>query len=106
MKKLILMFSLLATAFIPSAMAQQFDENGAVKLTGLLRGTVHYVHHEKQQLVIDDRKFIMPLNFKVTDSRGKSSNRFGLKAGQGVEYFVRYDKKTNIFYIDTLQLLN
>ncbi len=106
MKKLILMFGLLTAAFVPSVMAQQYDESGAVKLVGLLRGTVNYVHHEKQQLVIDDRQFVMPLNFKVTTAQGKSSNRYGIKVGQGVEYFVRYDKKTNLFYIDTLQLLN
>ncbi|WP_299976794.1 hypothetical protein [uncultured Pseudoteredinibacter sp.] len=105
MKKMIVL-GLLFGLFTGPVTAQQYDENGAVKLLGLLRGTIHYVHHEKQQLVIDDRNFVMPLNFKVLAASGAKANRFALRTGQAVEYFVRYDDKTQIFYVDSVQLLN
>lgn len=106
MRLISLLCVLLLAGFSSQLLARQFDETSAPKLTGLLRGKVDYVHHDKQQLVIDDRRFVMPLNFKVSDTDGKSSNRFAIKVGQSVEYFVRYDEKTNVFYVDQLQLLN
>lgn len=105
MNKLIVL-GLLFVLFTGPVTAQQYDENGAVKLLGLLRGTIHYIHHDKQELIIDDRRFVMPLNFKVLVANGATANRFALRTGQAVEYFVRYDEKTQIFYVDSVQLLN
>ena len=105
MNKLIVL-GLLFALFTGPVAAQQYDENGAVKLLGLLRGTIHYIHHDKQEVVIDDRRFVMPLNFKVLAANGAKANRFALRTGQAVEYFVRYDKKTQILYVDSVQLLN
>ncbi|GAA6150695.1 hypothetical protein [Pseudoteredinibacter isoporae] len=105
MKAIAILCTLTVLGFVTPAFAQ--DEGPQpVQLVGLLRGTVDYVHHDDQQLVIDDRRFSMPLNFKVSDAKGKTVNRFALKIGQSVEYFVRYDEKSNIFYIERLKLLN
>ncbi|MBB6520912.1 hypothetical protein [Pseudoteredinibacter isoporae] len=97
---------LVLTVFSVPALSQGNEGSQPVQLVGLLRGTIDYVHHDKQQLVISDRRFTMPLNFKVTDTKGKSITRFGVKVGQSVEYFVRYEEKSNIFYVDRLKLLN
>lgn len=105
MRTVILLGALTMLAFITPALAQD-DGPEAVQLVGELRGTVDYVHHEELQLVIDDKRFTMPLNFKVSDAKGKTTSRFAVKVGQSVEYHVRYDEKSNIFYVDWLKLLN
>ncbi|MBB6523826.1 hypothetical protein [Pseudoteredinibacter isoporae] len=106
MRILTLFCSLMLIVSMVSVLAQSYDEHGSVQLVGVLRGTIDYVHHDKKQLVIDDRRLTMPLNFKVSDVRGKSSNRFALKTGQNVEFFARYEKSSNTFYVDWLKLLD
>lgn len=106
MRLLAILCAFVLTVFVVPTSAQGNEGAQPVQLVGLLRGTVDYVHHDEQQLVISDRRFTMPLNFKTSDAKGKSITRFGLKVGQSVEYFVRYDEKSNIFYVDSLKLLN
>ncbi|MCV6621276.1 MAG: hypothetical protein OIF51_05935 [Cellvibrionaceae bacterium] len=106
MKKFPCILILCLVLFSAFSSAVEYDENGAVKLIGLLRGSVDYVHHEKQEIVINDRRYIMPLNFKVVTAAAKSSNRFAIRKGQSVEYSARYDSKTKAFYVDSLRLLN
>lgn len=105
MRLIALLCAFTILGFVNTVVAQD-DGPEAVQLVGLLRGTVDYVHHDKQQLVINDRRYTMPLNFKASDAKGSSIARFGIKVGQSVEYFVRYDEKSNIFYVDRLKLLN
>lgn len=106
MRLIAILCAFVLMGFVAQTSAQGNEGSKPVQLVGLLRGIVDYVHHDEQQLVISDRRFTMPLNFKVSDARGKSINRFGVKVGQSVEYFVRYDQKSNIFYVDSVKLLN
>lgn len=54
--------------------------------TNIYLGTLDDINHERSQLVIDDQVFVMALNFKVYNLKGKETNRYSLKRGQKITY--------------------
>ncbi|MCV6627619.1 MAG: hypothetical protein OIF38_16085 [Cellvibrionaceae bacterium] len=74
-------------------------------LTGKQRGTIHYVHLDRQQLVINDQIYIMPLNFKVSMADGRQVNRYALAEGQAISFVGRYDSDSDQYVVDKVTIL-
>jgi|GEM_PF-2340291 len=84
--KNIVLILLCLMAGIAVAQDDMSGESGYPK--GHKIGVVDALQHKHNIIVINDFSYLMPLNFKVSDDRGKLVNRFAIKAGDKVEYFA------------------
>lgn len=66
-------------------------------------GYVDFIDHQNKVVVIDDGSFVMALNFKLKDRRGKNVNRYALKPGQQLQYKARYGRKMPLIVIGQIK---